>query len=70
MATRTSKAVPTIEPSATESVGITVREVIDAEPGVIRGYRAASDPELVTARKAHNVARREALTAKLLSDLS
>lgn len=63
------QSAPAVEPSVSESVGIFAAEAIDAEPGVIRGFRAARDPELVEARQATNVARRSALTAKLLSDL-
>lgn len=62
-------AVQSIEPSFGESIGINVREVIDSEPSVVRGYRAASDSELVAARKAANAARTSALTARLMADL-
>lgn len=67
----TKAAVPTIAPSIGESLGIVVRtEIVDAESSIARGYRAASDPTLVEARKASNVARTSALTAKLLADLA
>ena len=69
MASRKQATPAPVVPSAAENVGITLREVLDAEPGVIRGYRAASEPELVEARKAANVERRSALTAQLLADL-
>jgi len=71
MATRkTAAPVPAPTFSVTESVGITLRQAQDAQLGVVRGYVAASDPTLVEARKAHNVARTSAITAKLLADLS
>ena len=69
MATK-STAAQNIAPSLAESAGIMVREAIDAESGIVRGYRAASEPQLVEARKAHNVVRTSALTAKLLADLA
>ena len=55
--------------SATESLGTTIRAAQDAQLGVVRGYRAASDPVLVESRKAFNEARTTAITAKLLADL-
>ena len=68
MATR-KQAVPEIEFSATESAGILAAEVIDSQPGVVRGWKMARDEELRTVRKAHNEARIKAGTARLLADL-
>ena len=65
----TNRKVPSVDLSTTETVGVTLRAARDAELGVIRGYRAASEPELVEARRAANDARRAAITAKLLAEL-
>jgi hypothetical protein len=59
-----------VEFTTGESVAIAARQGYDAESGIIRGWKAASDPTLVTARKAANVARTSAITAQLLADLS
>ena len=69
MATK-SKAVPTVEFTATESTGITAREVYDSQPGIIRGWKMASDPVLIEARKAANAQRIAEGTARLLAELS
>ena len=64
-----SKAVPVVEFTVTETVGAEARAIFDTQPGVVRGWQAASDPVLVAARKQANEARISALTAKLLADL-
>ena len=71
MATKRT-AAPASHPelSITESAGTIIRAAQDAQLGVVRGYVAASDPQLVEARKAHNAARTSAITAKLLADLA
>jgi hypothetical protein len=66
---KSSVVSQSISPSFGESVGINIREVIDAEPAVLRGYRAASDESLVEARAIVNAQRRAQLTAKLMADL-
>jgi hypothetical protein len=59
-----------IEFTAAESTGIIIRNAQDAQLGVVRGYKMASDPTLVAARKESNDLRIAAGTAKLLADLS
>jgi hypothetical protein len=65
----TNESVPTIETSFTEDLGIIARQARDSELGIVRGYKAASNPDLVAARKVANDARTSAITAKLLADL-
>lgn len=69
MATSKSVPAPVVDLSIAENAGIVVAEALDAELGIVRGYRAARVPELRQARQAHNERRRTAITAKLLADL-
>lgn len=63
------QAVPTIEFTATERAGIIAAETLDAQPGVVRGWKMARDEQLREVRKASNAQRIAAGTARLLADL-
>lgn len=66
----TSKKVPErIEFSLAERAGINIGGVPEAQPGVIRGYLMAREPELVARRKVRNAERIKAGSAQLLADL-
>jgi len=53
-----------------ESVGAAMGTAQDAHIGVVRGYKAARDPEIVAFRAEANEARIAAIKAKLLADLA
>lgn len=68
--TKSTVVAPAIEFTVFESVGVVARQSFDTQPGVVRGWIVASNPQLVEARKLANDVRIAALTARLLSELS